>query len=70
METTQLQHPGRASQSLARRMLTTGPTIVILVLFAANLLEYFRQDETRNMGLISFNILAAFHLFWSRLAGH
>ncbi|KAH7006972.1 hypothetical protein EDB80DRAFT_718058 [Ilyonectria destructans] len=70
METTQSQHPGHTSQSLARRILTTGPTIVILILFLANLLEYFRQDEARNMGLICFNILAAFHLFWSHLAGY
>ncbi|KAH8680375.1 hypothetical protein BGZ61DRAFT_456624 [Ilyonectria robusta] len=70
METTQLPRPGRASQNLPQRILTTGPAIVILILFTANVLEYFRQGDARNMVLIKFNILAAFHLFWSRLAGH
>lgn len=70
METTKLQHPERASQSVAQRILTTGPTIITLILFILNLFDYFRQDEARNMGLVGFNVLAAFHLFWSRIAGY
>jgi hypothetical protein len=53
-----------------QRILNILSTIIIFILFIANLLEYFRKDEARNLGLVGFNVLATFHLFWSRLAGY
>lgn len=69
METSQNPPPQPAPQTSRRRNLPTITTLFLLLLFVANVLEYFRPGPDRNNGLIGFNIIASLRLLSLRLTG-
>lgn len=70
METSRNPHPQQAPRTGRWRRLPTATTIIILLLFFSNVLEYFRKGEDRNIGLIVFNVVASLRLLSRRLAGY